>query len=112
MRLPPSLVRQAHYIDPLLVPLLKACRDLQSAQNELRWLREHLHEAGGKIYNHDFTPPRAGLRQRQHRLKQLCLDRSRGKPLQYILGTEYFGELEIICEPGVLIPRSVRGPTA
>jgi methylase of polypeptide subunit release factors len=27
--------------------------------------------------------------------------------LQYILGTEFFGELEIKCRPGVLIPRWV-----
>lgn len=31
--------------------------------------------------------------------------RARGEPLQYILGSEYFGELEIKCRPGVLIPR-------
>jgi methylase of polypeptide subunit release factors len=27
--------------------------------------------------------------------------------LQYILGTEFFGDLEIECKPGVLIPRFV-----
>lgn len=41
----------------------------------------------------------------QQQLKKLCVERARGKPLQYIMGTEYFGDLEIACEPGVLIPR-------
>ena len=31
--------------------------------------------------------------------------REKGEPLQYILGTQPFGELEILCRPGVLIPR-------
>ncbi|KAK5941663.1 hypothetical protein PMZ80_005612 [Knufia obscura] len=31
--------------------------------------------------------------------------RTRSEPLQYILGTQPFGELEIRCKPGVLIPR-------
>jgi methylase of polypeptide subunit release factors len=38
-------------------------------------------------------------------LGQLIRERVRGKPLQYLLGTEYFGDLEIKCRPGVLIPR-------
>lgn len=35
----------------------------------------------------------------------LCAQRARGKPLQYLLGSEYFGDIEILCKPGVLIPR-------
>lgn len=31
--------------------------------------------------------------------------RERGMPLQYILGSEPFGDLDILCRPGVLIPR-------
>lgn len=34
-------------------------------------------------------------------------ERSRGKPLQYILGDQPFGNLEILCRKGVLIPRYV-----
>lgn len=39
------------------------------------------------------------------RVKQACLQRSRLVPLQYILGSQPFGELDIVCRPGVLIPR-------
>ena len=38
-------------------------------------------------------------------LGQLVRERARGRPLQYLLGTEYFGDLQIKCRPGVLIPR-------
>jgi methylase of polypeptide subunit release factors len=41
-------------------------------------------------------------------LGQLVRERASGKPLQYQLGTEYFGDLEIRCRPGVLIPRYVQ----
>ncbi|EXJ66055.1 uncharacterized protein A1O5_10669 [Cladophialophora psammophila CBS 110553] len=40
-RLPPALIRQATFQNPLLTLLLRVCRDLPSARNELRWLREH-----------------------------------------------------------------------
>jgi hypothetical protein len=35
----------------------------------------------------------------------LCKRRSRPEPLQYILGSQPFGPLDIKCRPGVLIPR-------
>ncbi|KAL9602845.1 MAG: hypothetical protein Q9219_001540 [cf. Caloplaca sp. 3 TL-2023] len=38
-------------------------------------------------------------------LHRLCIERSRGRPLQYIIGNQPFGELEILCRPRVLIPR-------
>ncbi|KAL8715675.1 MAG: hypothetical protein Q9225_006328 [Loekoesia sp. 1 TL-2023] len=94
-RLPPQLLRQAFFIDPLLPLLLRSCRDLQSARNELRWLREHISAARASS-RHDPI---------RFRLHQLCLERSRGKPLQYIIGDQLFGNLEILCRPGVLIPR-------
>ncbi|OQU97280.1 Methyltransferase domain-containing protein [Cladophialophora immunda] len=40
-RLPPALIRQATSQNPLLPLLLRVCRDLPSARNELRWLEEH-----------------------------------------------------------------------
>lgn len=74
--------------------LLPACRDLESAANELRWIREHVHDTP--------SPVAPGLR-----VWDLVTKRSKGVPLQYVLGTQPFGPLEIKCRPGVLIPRCV-----
>ncbi|KAF2084359.1 S-adenosyl-L-methionine-dependent methyltransferase [Saccharata proteae CBS 121410] len=93
-RIPRALVQRAAKIDSLLPLLLRPCRDIESAQNELRWLREH---AQAKSHGHSL-----GWRPR---LDKMVRERARGKPLQYILGTTYFGDLELVCEPGVLIPR-------
>jgi methylase of polypeptide subunit release factors len=38
-------------------------------------------------------------------LRKMVRERSRGKPVQYILGDQPFGELDILCRKGVLIPR-------
>ncbi|KAF2836891.1 S-adenosyl-L-methionine-dependent methyltransferase, partial [Patellaria atrata CBS 101060] len=98
-RLPYQLLRHAHRIDSNLPTLLKSCRDLDSARNELRWLREYV------LKNSQITgtpKPKTGW---QTTLRGLCEERGKGRPLQYLLGTEYFGDLEIVCKPGVLIPR-------
>ena len=96
-RIHPRAVWQARAIDSLLPRLLLVCRDLRSAQLELRWLREH-------VARHQTSEDRI-----YKTLNDFVLRRSRGEPLQYILGTEYFGDLEIVCRPGVLIPRFVLG---
>lgn len=98
-RIPTALIRKAHAIDALLPALLAPCRDLQTAQNELRWLREHI-EGVAKARR-----ARGDVLAKGAMLRQLVSDRAQGKPLQYLLGTEYFGELELRCRPGVLIPR-------
>ncbi|KAF2137335.1 uncharacterized protein K452DRAFT_302090 [Aplosporella prunicola CBS 121167] len=85
-RLSPNHLLHAHRLHAHLPALLRACRDLPSAQNELRWLREH---AGAD----------------SERLRALVRRRAKGVPLQYVLGSEFFGDLEIVCKPGVLIPR-------
>jgi methylase of polypeptide subunit release factors len=72
---------------------------LQAAQNELRWLREHVEKVAKARRAKGDIIAKASL------LQQLVKDRAAGKPLQYLLGTEYFGDLEIRCRPGVLIPR-------
>lgn len=97
-RIPPTLLRHARRIDPLLPPLLPVCRDLQSCRNELRWLDEHAAEVVSS------NQPRGN---QQRLLRQYVTRRAKGEPLQYILGTEFFGHLEIKCRPEVLIPRSV-----
>jgi hypothetical protein len=101
-RLHPRMLHQARKLDPLLPLILQATRDLASAKNELRWLKEFVSsppqqgQQHSKQDNHDLS---------HRRLHKLCYDRSRGKPLQYILSSEYFGDLEIPCAKGVLIPR-------
>lgn len=92
-RLSPKFILSAHRQDPLLPHLLRTCRDLPSACNELRWLQEHAEPTG------------SSHRSNSKSLKQLCVDRGRGKPLQYIIGSQPFGGLDIECVPGVLIPR-------
>ncbi|KAL2196349.1 S-adenosyl-L-methionine-dependent methyltransferase [Corynascus similis CBS 632.67] len=92
-RLPPSLFwRARREISPLAAQLLPACRDLESAANELRWIREHVQDTKSAIPN-------------TLRVWKLVDKRARGVPLQYVLGTQPFGDLEIKCRPGVLIPR-------
>lgn len=90
-RLPPHLLRRANLLSQDLAVLLPGCRDLPSAINELRWLKEHVQET----VSHN----------KQRRLSELCHKRGRGVPLQYILGSQPFGSLDILCKPGVLIPR-------
>ena len=98
-RIPPTLLRHARRIDRLLPPLLPVCRDLQSSRNELRWLGEHAAEV--------VASQHADTGNERHLLQQYVNRRAKGEPLQYILGTEFFGDLEIKCKPGVLIPRLV-----
>ncbi|KAF2710664.1 S-adenosyl-L-methionine-dependent methyltransferase [Pleomassaria siparia CBS 279.74] len=98
-RLPNSLLRKARNINSLLPALLGPCRDLTSAQNELRWLREHVHKEAKRRSKKGDTLAKADL------LKTLVECRAKGFPLQYLLGSEFFGDLEIECRPGVLIPR-------
>lgn len=96
-RLPTSLLLRAYQENPLLPLLLKECRSLESARNELRWLRERALRD-----TRQATRTRAGWRTR---LRAMCHKRSQGMPLQYILGDQPFGDLEILCRRGVLIPR-------
>jgi methylase of polypeptide subunit release factors len=96
-----SLLRKAHAIDPFLPALLAPCRDLQAAQSELRWLREHVNRVAKARSARGDTVSQGAL------LRRLITERASGKPLQYVIGNEYFGDLEIRCRPGVLIPRCV-----
>lgn len=50
----------------------------------------------GSIYNSAADAPA---------VRRLCRRRGRGEPLQYVLGNQPFGPLEILCKRGVLIPR-------
>ncbi|KAK4657057.1 hypothetical protein QC762_209530 [Podospora pseudocomata] len=92
-RLAPSLFRQARkQISPFAPLLLPVCRTLDSTANELRWIKEHVNSTDSLV------PRKLGI-------WQACLKREKGIPLQYILGNQPFGPLDILCKPGVLIPR-------
>lgn len=86
-RLPRSLLSRAYRISPLLPPLLRTTRTLDSARQELRWLRAAA------------SSPQQ-LARLVHRRGTLC------EPLQYVLGTQPFGATEILCRRGVLVPRA------
>jgi HemK-like putative methylase len=98
-RLSHTLLLRAFRISPLLPLVLRGTRNLESAVEELRWLREHVEDIGAK----------KSERWAHKTLLGLCQRRSRGEPLQYILGSQPFGELDIKCRSGVLIPRFVDG---
>lgn len=120
-RLPPFLLRLANRECYLLPALLRECRDLPSSRNELRWLTEHAIEEAEKLRTTDLassqsrtpdsknvaTPsiPSKNIPGWRILLRDYVKRREKGEPLQYILGTQPFGELEIVCRPGVLIPR-------
>lgn len=91
-RTPPWLFRQAKRHSLHAANLLLATRSLPAALNELRWIKEHV----------DSSTPE---HQKPARLANLCRRRGQGIPLQYILGSQPFGPLDIKCTPGVLIPR-------
>ena len=100
VRLSPRTLRQAFKESPLLPILLRSCRDLSSARNELRWLHESVKERpacskDGKVHRNSGGDW----------LRELCIERGKGVPLQYILGTQPFGDLDIKCRRDVLIPR-------
>ncbi|KAJ5261878.1 hypothetical protein N7505_008745 [Penicillium chrysogenum] len=96
-RIPFSVIIKAQRENHLLPILLKECRTIDSARNELRWLRERA------VRDSQSLSSKTGWRSR---LRSMCQMRSRGYPLQYILGDQPFGHLEILCRRGVLIPRS------
>jgi HemK-like putative methylase len=108
-RLAPALLHHARRRNPLLPILLRECRDTRSAQNELRWLTEHaIALQSSPRYHQERHRPRALSSAPGWKtiLRKLVRRRARGEPLQYILGTQPFGDLEILCERGALIPRS------
>lgn len=83
MRISPRTVRQASKV-PLLRYFLAANRTLENAKQELKWVQQEL-------------PPQKWSWAAKRRLRLV--------PLQYILGTQPFGELTILCKENVLIPR-------
>ncbi|CAB4252545.1 similar to Saccharomyces cerevisiae YNL063W MTQ1 S-adenosylmethionine-dependent methyltransferase [Maudiozyma barnettii] len=85
-RLHPSLLREARSIHKCLPLLLPECRTIQQAKQELKWLID-------------------GFGSSSNKLQRACIKRYRHVPLQYILGSQPFGSLDIQCKKHVLIPR-------
>lgn len=77
-------IREAFAQSRLLPPLLKANKSVDLAKLELDWIQKELPES---------------------KWLDAIKRRSRLEPLQYILGTQPFGALEILCSRNVLIPR-------
>ncbi|KAF8477056.1 S-adenosyl-L-methionine-dependent methyltransferase [Kalaharituber pfeilii] len=109
-RLLPRLLQHLSRIHSPNVPLLlRETRDLNSALNELRWLREHVHDTLLPNPDPHNPPPPLLQHQRNVLLRSLCARRGMwGEPIQYLLGKEYFGlsGVEIAVQRGVLIPRA------
>ncbi|KAK9387745.1 S-adenosyl-L-methionine-dependent methyltransferase [Lipomyces mesembrius] len=104
MRLPPTIVTRAWRESSNLAQLLPEARTIASARTELRWITEYVEEnmtdqagKGMKVSDSDF----------QDKISRLCYLRGqKGVPLQYLLGSQPFGDsLDIKCRRGVLIPR-------
>ncbi|KAL4898451.1 S-adenosyl-L-methionine-dependent methyltransferase [Aspergillus ambiguus] len=104
-RLPSSIIIKAYQRHSLLPLLLSQCRTIDSAQNELRWLQERVRCMQNELSSR--TGAASGRHVRWNKiLRSMCRARSKGLPLQYIIGDQPFGDLEILCRKGVLIPRT------
>ncbi|KIH95101.1 mitochondrial n-glutamine methyltransferase mtq1 [Sporothrix brasiliensis 5110] len=102
-RLRPSLFWRARRSSPGAALLLPVCRDLSSALTELRWIQAHVD--GPDTKTADAGRSRRRTTKGQQKVLALCRRRGRGEPLQYVLGTQPFGPLDLLCRRGVLIPR-------
>ncbi|PWY71497.1 S-adenosyl-L-methionine-dependent methyltransferase [Aspergillus sclerotioniger CBS 115572] len=104
-RIPNRTILNAYRQGHLLPLLLQECRTLGSAKNELRWLKDRaIHKAQLNLARRAVTSKHCFQGWRSL-LRSMCRARSRGLPLQYILGDQPFGDLDIRCKRGVLIPR-------
>lgn len=83
-RISTSLIRKALKESYLLPYLLPANHSIEAAKQELQWIKNELP---------------------QSKWLSACKKRSNSIPLQYILGSQPFGSIDIICQKNVLIPR-------
>ena len=110
-RLPHSLLHKAYNQSQLLPYLLRATRDLTLARYELIWLQQytlrisHIHASRPPDLHHKSRRTRRKQTSPPPSLVELCKLRSTGLPLQYILGSQPFCDVEVLCGRGVLVPR-------
>ena len=83
--------------DRYLQQLLQQCPDVASATSELKRLSEHAFDSK--------TDPDTSQLAPDTRLAQYVERRAQGEPLEYILGSTSWAELDILCRSGTLIPR-------
>ena len=75
---------------------------IENFRNESRWIvQETLQLSSAALYSSAPIPE-----EQIFRIRQLCSRRCQHEPLQYILGSAPFAELELKVDPNVLIPRS------
>ncbi|KAI8385491.1 N-6 Adenine-specific DNA methylases signature [Nakaseomyces glabratus] len=103
MRIRPCDMRAAwgrHRWLPLLLP---QCRSVDQALVEFGWMQGLAPDniVQGNAVQGNAVPGNTAAR----RLLRGCAARFRGVPLQYVLGSQPFGAAELVCRPGVLIPR-------
>ncbi|KDQ57829.1 hypothetical protein JAAARDRAFT_207288 [Jaapia argillacea MUCL 33604] len=85
--MPPILPKSPSHLLPILATRIGRA----SAHSELKWMKEALHQR--LLANHPDA------------LATMLTRRISGEPLQYILGTQPFGPLNLLTRPPVLIPR-------
>ena len=75
--------------------------EIGNSGNEARWLvLETLGIPAAKLYSGETVPP-----EKVDLIRSLCARRCQHEPLQYLLGSAPFGEIELEVTPAVLIPR-------
>lgn len=83
-RISSKVIREAYKVSKLLPPLLRATKNLDLAKCELQWIKRELPK---------------------NKWTEAVIRRSNYEPLQYVLGSQPFGSLDILCRRNVLIPR-------
>ncbi|PYI15787.1 S-adenosyl-L-methionine-dependent methyltransferase [Aspergillus japonicus CBS 114.51] len=119
----PLLLRECRTIDSArseLRWLRQHAIDLTQLRKEQRYQHlQHLQQARKSGQEHAPTTKQPHRKPTHHQppenappkgwrrtLRTLCHARARGTPLQYLLGDQPFGDLTILCQKGVLIPRN------
>ncbi|OJJ96360.1 hypothetical protein ASPACDRAFT_17389, partial [Aspergillus aculeatus ATCC 16872] len=82
--------------------LQQACKTGQASEEPQSFPNTQPHRKPTHRHPPENAPPKGWRRT----LRTLCHARSRGTPLQYLLGDQPFGDLTILCQKGVLIPRN------